>query len=434
MAPNGSTFTLHNVRVLEEDGGFSEETDVLVEEGVVSRLGRSLTPPANALAFDLRGLWLMPGVFDCHAHLALSTVNEGELLGTPVSYSTLETAVNLRKTLDAGVTFVRDAGGADAGIKRAVEDGLAPGPRLQVSILMLSQTGGHGDRFSERVGVDPDPLFGDLMTTVDGVDDMRVTVRRLLRAGADCIKLCTSGGVVSPHDTPYDTSFTPDEIAMAVFEAGRRGKPVLSHASAGEGIDLAVANGVRSIEHGTLLTESQAEAMAAAGCWLVPTLSILNDLIDTALAQQSEASVAVPSYAIKKVLALRESFGECVRIAREAGVRMATGCDWIDRRQHGRNLEELALLHEAGLSVEETLLAATSGGAELCGVADRYGRVAPGYVFDAIVLDRDPSDMAVFRDKATVREVFKGGVACRSGSDLLAERGAAPSRSTKESS
>ena len=184
----------------------SEETDVLVEEGVVSRLGRSLTMPANTPAYDLRGLWLMPGVFDCHAHLALSTVNEGELLGTPVSYSTLETAVNLRRTLDAGVTFVRDAGGADAGIRRAIEDGLTPGPRLQVSILMLSQTGGHGDRFSERVGVDPDPLFGNLVsTTVDGVDDMRVTVRRLLRAGADCIKLCTSGGVVSPHDTPYDT-------------------------------------------------------------------------------------------------------------------------------------------------------------------------------------------------------------------------------------
>ena len=434
MSPNDSIFTLHNIRVLEEDGGFSEETDILVEQGVVSGLGRSLTPPANALAYDLRGLWLMPGVFDCHAHLALSTVNEGELLGTPVSYSTLETAVNLRKTLDAGVTFVRDAGGADAGIKRAIEDGLARGPRLQVSILMLSQTGGHGDRFSERVGVDPDPLFGDLMTTVDGVEGMRLAVRRLLRAGADCIKLCTSGGVVSPHDTPYDTSFTPEEIAMAVFEAGRRGKPVLSHASAGEGIDLAVANGVRSIEHGTLLTESQAEAMAAAGCWLVPTLSILNDLIDTALVQQSEASVAVPSYAMKKVLALRDSFGECVRIARDAGVRMATGCDWIDRRQHGRNLEELALLHEAGLTVEETLLAATASGAELCGVDDRYGRIAPGYVFDAIVLGRDPSDMAVFRDRTTVREVFKAGVACRSDGDLLAERRSASDQPTKDES
>jgi len=432
MSPESPTFTLHNVRVLEQDGGFSEETDVLVEEGVVSRLGRSLTMPANTPAYDLRGLWLMPGVFDCHAHLALSTVNEGELLGTPVSYSTLETAVNLRRTLDAGVTFVRDAGGADAGIRRAIEDGLAPGPRLQVSILMLSQTGGHGDRFSERVGVDPDPLFGDLMTTVDGVEGMRLAVRRLLRAGADCIKLCTSGGVISPLDTPYDTSFTPEEIATAVFEAGRRGKPVLSHAVAGEGIDLAVANGVRSIEHGTLLTESQAAAMAAAGCWLVPTLSIIRDLLDRTLEAQSEAAL-IPPYAVRKLLALRDSFGECVRVARKAGVRMATGCDWIDRRQHGRNLEELALLHEAGLSVEETLLAATSGGAELCGVAERYGRVAPGYVFDAIVLDRDPSDMAVFREKRTVRVVFKSGVACRGG-DLLAERGAAQAEPTKEES
>ena len=136
---------------------------------------------------------------------------------------------------------------------------------------------------------------------------------------------------------------------------------------------------------------------------------------------------------MKKLLALRDTFGECVRVARAAGVRMATGCDWIDRRQHGRNLEELALLHEAGLSVEETLLAATSGGAELCGVAERYGRVAPGYVFDAIVLDRDPSDMAVFREKRTVRVVFKSGVACRGG-DLLAEHSAAQAEPTKEES
>ncbi len=197
----------------------------------------------------------------------------------------------------------------------------------------------------------------------------------------------------------------------------------MSHAIAGEGIDLAVACGIRSIEHGTMLTERQAAAMAAAGCWLVPTLSIVNDLIETASAKRSEESVAAPSYAIKKVLELRDSFGECVRIARDAGVRIATGCDWIDRRQHGRNLEELALLREAGLTVEETLLAATASGAELCGVGDRYGRVAPGYVFDAIVLGCDPSDAAVFRDRGTVREVFKGGVACRSDGDLLADVG-----------
>jgi imidazolonepropionase-like amidohydrolase len=422
MSPDKPTFALHHVRVLEQDGGFSSETSVLVEHGVVTGVGPGLTALGGAPVYDLSGLWLMPGVIDCHEHLAASTMDAGELMRTPVSYSAIETAVNARKTLDAGVTFVRDAGGTDAGIRRAIDDGLVPGPRLQLSILVLSQTGGHGDAFSERIGMEPDPIFRGIMGTVDGVDGMRVTVRRLLRAGADCIKLCTSGGVISPHDTPYDLGFTAEEIATAVAEAGRCGKPVMSHAIAGGGIDLAVASGVRSIEHGTMLTESQASVMAAAGCWLVPTLSIIRDLIDSTLKAYEDKPLAA-SYALTKVLELRDSFGECVRIAREAGVRMAVGCDWIDRRQHGRNLEELPLLHEAGLSVEETLLAATAGGAELCGVSDRYGRIAPGLVFDAIALDRDPSDMAVFREKGTIREVFKAGVACRSGGDLLLERG-----------
>ena len=430
MSPESPTFTLHHVRVLEQDGGFSDETDVLIEDGVVTGVGHGMKAPDGASDYDLSALWLMPGVIDCHEHMAASTMDAGELLRTPLSYSTLETAVNLRKTLEAGVTLVRDAGGADAGVKRAIDDGLVPGPRLQVSILVLSQTGGHGDAFSERIGIEPDPIFRDILATVDGVDDMRVAVRRLMRAGADCIKLCTSGGVTSPHDTPYEVGFTAEEIATAVFEAGRRGRPVMSHAIAGDGIDLAVANGVRSIEHGTLLTERQAAAMAAAGCWLVPTLSIIKDLIDSTLKAHEDKPLAA-SYALKKVLELRDSFGECVRIARQAGVRMAIGCDWIDRRQHGRNLEELPLLHEAGLSVEETLLAATAGGAELCDVSDRYGRIAPGFVFDAIVVDRDPSDLAIFREKEAVREVFKAGVAC-CGGDLLAERGSSRGRSSND--
>jgi imidazolonepropionase-like amidohydrolase len=425
-ADPGPTYALHHARVLEQDGGFSGETDVVVEDGLVTGVGPGLQAPEGAPAYDLRGLWLMPGVIDCHEHVANSTMDEHELLHTPASYSTLEASVNLRKTLEAGVTLVRDAGGADAGMRRAIDDGLIPGPRLQLSIRALSQTGGHADMHSERLGLEDNPLFNDILGTVDGLDAMRVTVRRLVRAGADCIKLCTTGGVLSPHDTPYDLGFTAEEIATAVDEAARSGKPVMSHAIAGGGIDLAVANGVRSIEHGTLLTEDQAEAMAAAGCWLVPTLSIIKELIDATLGPVSGAPGEKPvgaSWAYEKVLGLRDSFGDCVRIARTAGVRIAVGCDWLDRRQHGRNLEELSLLHEAGVPAEEVLLAATAGGAELCGVAARYGRIAPGFVFDAVVLGRDPSDMAVFRDRTTVREVFKAGVACRSGGDLLAERG-----------
>jgi imidazolonepropionase-like amidohydrolase len=174
------------------------------------------------------------------------------------------------------------------------------------------------------------------------------------------------------------------------------------------------------VEHGTLLTEAQAAAMAETGCWLVPTLCVQRELIGEA--REAADDGFAPSYARRKILELGDRFGDCVRIARAAGVRIATGCDWIDRRQHGRNLEELALLHEAGMPAKEVLLAATTVSAELCGVGDRYGRIAPGYVFDAVVLGADPSDMAVFRRRDTVLEVFKGGAPCRTGATLLADR------------
>jgi imidazolonepropionase-like amidohydrolase len=424
MPAASATLTLRNVRVLEQDGGFSGEIDVVVEEGVVAGVGSGLATPEGAPQYDLRGLWLMPGMVDCHVHVAVSTMDEHQVLRNPVSYGVLEAAVNLRKTLEAGVTHLRDAGGADAGMKRAVAEGLVPGPRLQLSIKLLSQTGGHGDMYSERLGIEPDPLFRDMLTTVDGVEGMRVAVRRMLRAGADWIKLCTSGGVMTPHDTPYDSGFTVEEVAVAVAEAARREKPVMTHAHGGEGIDMAVAAGVRSIEHGTLLTERQAAAMAKAGCWLVPTLTIIKDLIDSTVPAEGQKPLA-PPYALRKVLELQDRFGESVRIARAAGVRIAAGTDFIERRQHGRNLEEIALLHEAGMPLEEALLAATSRGAELCGVEHLYGRIAPGYVFDALVLGEDPSDASVFKRPAAVLEVFKGGAPCKTGSELLRERGPA---------
>jgi imidazolonepropionase-like amidohydrolase len=408
------------VYVLEQDGGFSRATNVVVEDGLVTAVADGARGPAGAPEYDMRGLWLMPGVFDCHTHVGLSSTDRGELLETAESYAVLETAVNLRRVLDAGVTFARDLGSVDAGVRKAVDDGLVPGPRLQVAIRLLSQTAGHGDMYSPRIGVEPDPVWRFLMTTADGVDGVRLETRRLLRDGADWIKLCTSGGVVSPHDSPFDVSFTRDEIAVAVAEAGHRRRSVAVHATCGRGIDNAVAAGVRSVEHGTLLSEEQAAAMAAAGCWLVPTLSVLRELIDEA--EKASGDGFAPLYALDKVLELRDRFGDCVRVSRAAGVRIAMGCDWIDRRQHGRNLEELALLHEAGMPAEEVLLAATAEGAELCGVGDRLGRIAPGFVFDAVVLGEDPSDMTVFRRPEAVLEVFKAGVACRTGAVVLRER------------
>jgi imidazolonepropionase-like amidohydrolase len=405
---SGETFVLRSVNVLDESGGFEGPLDVSVEAGVVTEVGANLHLD-SAPSLDGADLWLLPGVFDCHLHVAISSMDVLRSLRTPISQWALQAGANARATLEAGVTFIRDAGGADAGIRAAIDSGLVPGPRSQISVMMLSQTGGHADGFLAGPGLELSSGYvfpdypGRPPYLVDGVDGMRRTVREILRAGADWIKLCVTGGVMSPTDLPEGAELTLEEIETAVFEARRKGKPVFAHANGGEGIDNALAAGVRSIEHGLFLTEAQAARMAAQGCFFVPTLAIVRDLMRLA------DGGTLPPYATQKLAELRPRIGDAVRIAREAGVRIALGSDFIDVSQHGRNLEEILLVHEAGLSVEEALRAATRTGAELCGVGDRLGRIAPGYLFDAILLDEEPGDLSLFDRRGSVSGVFKGG-------------------------
>jgi imidazolonepropionase-like amidohydrolase len=404
-----ATFVLREANVLDESGSFTGPLDVLVREGRIAAVGRDVVA-WDAASVDFSGLWVMPGVFDCHDHLTLHSWDGEALMRTPVSRWALHAAEAMRTTLECGVTFVRDAGGADAGFRDAVELGLVPGPRMQVSVVALSETGGHFDGFLPGPGMErasdyciPD-YPGRPPFIVDGTEEMRRAVRRVLRAGADWIKLCTTGGVASPYDAFDEPQFTLEEIEVAVFEAARRKRGVMAHAFGGEGLDNAITAGVTSVEHGLFLTEEQAAAMAERGTWLVPTLAVLRDSIRWAHAGELGA------FPTQKMLEIEPLLGDAVRIAREHGVRIALGSDFVHRDQHGGNLEELVLLHEAGLTVEETLLAATVRGAELCGVAGDFGTIAPGKVFDAIVFDSDPSDIAVFADRASVTGVFKGGV------------------------
>jgi imidazolonepropionase-like amidohydrolase len=352
----------------------------------------------------------MPGIFDCHAHITVSTVDPLEALRTPLSRWAIEAADNGRRVLEVGVTFLRDAGGMDAGIRGAFADGLARGPRAQISIVMLTQTGGHADGFLPGAGIELSTSYifpdypGRPPYLVDGADEMRRTVRRILRAGADWIKLATTGGVMSPTDDPERAELTLEEIEIAVAEAARHGKFVLAHANAGEGLDNAVRAGVRSIEHGVYLNEGQAAAMAKKGCFFVPTLAIARDVMRMADAGK------LPPYAAAKANEMRDRIGGAVAIAVAAGVKIATGADFVTREQHGRNLEEIFLLREAGLTVPQALLAATCNGAELCGVGHLYGRIAPGYVFDAVLLDEEPGgDLSMFDRPGAVTGVFKGG-------------------------
>jgi imidazolonepropionase-like amidohydrolase len=403
-----STFVLRGVQALDDEGSFSGPVDIAVRDGWIADVGIDVALD-GAPSVDFDGVWLMPGVFDCHDHVALSSFDALELMRTPVTEWALETARNLRRTLECGVTFVRDASGADAGMRAAVDRGYVAGPDLSLSVVAVSETGGHMDGYLPGPGLEiaaeyviPD-YPGRPPYRVDGPEAMRRAVREILRAGADWIKLCTTGGVLSAHDDALEPQFTVEEIAMAVHEAARRGKGVMVHALGGEGLDNAIAAGVRSVEHGIYLTEPQAQAMARTGCYLVPTLAILEDVLDWA------GRGLLPDYAARKADLLQGRIGEAVAMARAHGVPIALGTDFMHRDEHGGNLRELALMRRAGLTAEEALLAATAAGAELCGVADRLGRIAPGLRFDAIVLEQDPGDLSIFASPHAVKAVFKAG-------------------------
>jgi len=255
------------------DGTLAEPSsaDVVVQGGRIVEVGTGLDGDEQV---DCTGKWLSPGFFDSHVHVMMDGVDRMRQLSTPFSLSFYVAALNLKKTLDVGVTSVRDAGGADLGVKEAVDRGLIPGPRMQVAISMLTQTGGHGDDWEACGAAVPTfvPHPGRPDTVVDGPDEMRKKVRELIRNGADVIKVATSGGVLSTRDDPRHAHFRDAEIAVLVEEATAAGIFVMSHAQATDGIKTAIRNGVRSIEHGIYLDDEAIEMMLRAGTWLVPTL------------------------------------------------------------------------------------------------------------------------------------------------------------------
>lgn len=400
-------YVLRGAYVLDESGSFTGKTDIHVADGRVAAIGPDIRGDGRSI--DCSGLWIMPGIFDCHAHPALSSRDWLELLRTPITQWTLEAALHLRRTLECGVTFVRDAGGIDAGIRRSIERGFTVGPRLQLSISILSQTGGQVDGFLDGPGLEspmgyfvPDyPSRPPYLA--DGPEEVRKATRQILRAGADWVKLCASGAPFTDEKDFDQVEYSVEELRVAVDEALRAGKRVMADSKSPQSIDNCLAAGVHSIEHGVFLGEEQAARMADAGCWLVPTHLVYADLIERA------ESGALPAHATEKVLELKTR-NRAVEIARAFGVKIALGSDAFGRELQGRNLWELTLLHSAGMPVEEVLLTATIRGAELCNVADRYGRIAPGYIFDAIVLDEDPTNLAIFAKPGSVSGVFKNGI------------------------
>lgn len=391
---------LTGATVVDGTGAAPAVADVVIEDGRFVGVGVGLDGDESV---DLTGKALLPGLFDCHVHLTWEDINPMRVQYRPFSMEFFEASRNLELTIAAGVTTVRDAGGADYGIKQAVDSGYVSGPRVRPSITILSQTGGHGDDWCPSGGRDGGlpPHPGRPYNVVDGVDAVRLKVRELVRAGADCIKVCTSGGVLSPGDSWRHPQFSPEELDAIVAEATSAGIHVLAHAQAAQGIKNAVRAGIRSIEHGVQLDDEAIDLMLEHGTWLVPTLVAPLGVLEAAA-----AGTTFPQSVLDKATEVVEIHRASFATAVEAGVTIAMGTD-SGVVPHGRNLRELGLMADGGMKPLDVLTAATSSAARLLGLDAELGTIEVGKRADLVVIDGDPLDVHTLADR--VEQVWKDG-------------------------
>ncbi len=353
---------------------------------------------------DLAGLTLLPGIIDCHVHLALKL----EPVHDQVQRSSADIVVRALRTgrdfLEGGVTTIRDAGYTPAGVKRAFATGAFPGPRTQVSCQPLSQTGGHGDDWTPS-GALVKTEMSDLPNGIaDGPDEVRKATRMQIRAGADWIKVMATGGVLSAADTPDASQFTVDEMRAIVEEARAAGiRGTLAHAEGTAGIKNALRAGISSIEHGDLIDDEGIDLMLERDVPLIPTFNINFAL----MSEERIARGEVPPWAVEKMTYLFDRQQVNFLHAVERGVRVVMGTDSFNGMYPPA---ELAYMAQYGLGPFRAIQAATSEGAKLLGLEDEVGTLEAGKVADLIAVLGDPlADPELWRDPASIVLVVQGG-------------------------
>ncbi|PAF17085.1 metal-dependent hydrolase family protein [Terribacillus saccharophilus] len=400
---------------LIRNGIVIDGTGKVIEDAVIAIKGDRITAIGPASDFigidakeviDAQGGYILPGLIDTHVHMMMEIKDVRESLITPFSMRFYEALTYMKRTLDAGITTVRDAGYADLGVKQAIENGLISGPRMQISVNPLTITGGHGDNWMvSDMDMTNKAYPGFPSGICDGPEQVRQKVREMLRAGADIIKVHATGGVMSPTDHPEFTQFSMEELRIIVEEAAyRKGRKVMAHAQGAEGVKQAVRAGIHSIEHGIFLDDEAIELMLEHGTYLVPTL-----LAPVSVVEASEANESMPAYAVDKAKEVMEIHQQSVARAYEAGVKIAMGTD-AGVMAHGTNLRELALMCDIGMSPMEAIIATTKVAAECLGWEDRIGTVAEGKLADLIIVQENPlENIASLADTSNIKTVMQGG-------------------------
>jgi imidazolonepropionase-like amidohydrolase len=383
---------------------------VLLDGPEISYAGPAALAPPSPSASLTQAVAVMPGMWDCHGHLmGARSFDLGRLPLEPEALRAARCTRDLRAALDAGITSVRDVGGLGVYLARAVAEGAVPGPAIYSAGAILSTTGGHGDLHAFPLDwIEDYARNASMMRLADGPDECAKAVREQLRRNAKVIKVCASGGVLSELDDPIHQQFTAAELRTIVEVAGLADRAVAAHCHGKPGIMAALRAGVRTIEHGTYLDDECCDAMRESGAILVPTRTIIEEML--------ASKDLVPAYAMAKLEAIADTHAQAVTRAYEHGVTIASGTDIAMTgpgvpNSWGQNGSEPGYLVKLGLSPLEAIEAATATGPLTLGPqAPRSGRLAAGYHADVITLDADPlADIDVLADPAVISAVWTRG-------------------------
>ncbi len=375
-------FSLLDPRWDEARGGY----EVLVEGDTIKEVSDKPIKASEAVVIDGGKRTLMPGLIDCHVHVFLTEVNIRNLEAIPLTLLTAKSAELMRGMIGRGFTTVRDTGGADWGIKTAVESGLIPGPRLFISAKAIGPTGGHSD---SRRRTDYQPASCGccngmvyVMAVADGADEVRKCVREQMRQGADQVKIMCSGGVASPYDPLDSLQFSEAEIAAATDEARNFGRYVLAHAYTPEAITRAMNNGVRTIEHGNLIDDKSARLIKSKGGYMVANLVTYFSMKERA------AQFGMTAEMLAKNDIVLDGALRSLEICKAAGVKVGYGTDLLGALQVDQSLE---FIHRAKvLKPIEIIRQATLVGAEIVQQEGKLGVIEPGAHADLIAIDGNP--------------------------------------------
>jgi len=387
-------------------GSVSSGMVILIEGEKIIDVGKDLAIPSGFEILDLANSMVLPGLVDCHTHMTSQPGNYYEdLFRRSVIDVAVVSHVYARRTLEAGFTTVRDVGAPefiDVALRKAIDAGTIPGPRMQVATLTVGATGGHGD----NTGFSPYLKFGSFSGLADGEVEIRKLIRFEIKYGADLIKMLATAGVLSEEDSVGAPQFSQQEMNVIVEEAAMWGRKVAAHAHGAEGIKRAVRAGVASIEHGSLIDDEGIKLMKEKGTYLVA--DIYND--DYILAEFSR--LGYPDKIIAKEKLVGRTQRENFQKAAKAGVKLAFGTD-AGVYPHGWNAKQFAHMVKWGLTPINAIRAATVNAADLLSWSDRIGVIEKGHFADIIAVAGDPLKDVAELEKVTF--VMKGGVVYKGG-------------------